>query len=281
MVLALVISTVFVLLSQWQFSSAQESAPPSPSSTEEVQPLTEVFEPGVPMLADMADQMVSMTGRYLEQKQVLVQNRLQDGEAGYWVVSAFEVDDAPALEGAGGGENPVIPVARGWVPEAADAPPAPAGELTVTGRLIPTEAPIAQRPVEGQVPSLAVAELINRWDVASYAGFVVADSAVAAGGGAVDGPVELEEINIGPQPQAAPVNWLNIFYAAEWVVFAGFAIFLWWRLVADDYRRTLEDDEDSAYLPNDGGGSGRDTGHGGGNSGRTEKTSVPNEEVMK
>jgi hypothetical protein len=39
---------------------------------------------------------------------------------------------------------------------------------------------------------------------------------------------------------------MNIFYAVEWVVFAGFAIFLWWRLVADDYRRTLEDDEFAA-----------------------------------
>jgi hypothetical protein len=28
------------------------------------------------------------------------------------------------------------------------------------------------------------------------------------------------------------------------VVFAGFALYVWWRMVADDYRRTLEDDED-------------------------------------
>jgi hypothetical protein len=27
----------------------------------------------------------------------------------------------------------------------------------------------------------------------------------------------------------------------EWVVFAGFALFIWWRLVKDDYRRDLED----------------------------------------
>ncbi|MNR61972.1 hypothetical protein D3C85_1838620 [compost metagenome] len=30
----------------------------------------------------------------------------------------------------------------------------------------------------------------------------------------------------------------------EWVVFAGFSIFIWWRLVKDDYRRDLEEDED-------------------------------------
>ena len=48
-------------------------------------------------------------------------------------------------------------------------------------------------------------------------------------------------LNIGPQPPAGKINWLNLFYAAEWVVFAGFALFIWWRLVKDDYRRGLED----------------------------------------
>jgi len=35
----------------------------------------------------------------------------------------------------------------------------------------------------------------------------------------------------------------------EWIVFAGFALFIWWRLVKDDYQRSLEDQEDhDAYL---------------------------------
>jgi hypothetical protein len=29
------------------------------------------------------------------------------------------------------------------------------------------------------------------------------------------------------------VNWLTLFYALEWALFAGFAVFLWWRLVED------------------------------------------------
>jgi hypothetical protein len=31
----------------------------------------------------------------------------------------------------------------------------------------------------------------------------------------------------------------------EWIVFAGFALFIWWRLVKDDYQRSLEEHEDS------------------------------------
>jgi hypothetical protein len=51
-------------------------------------------------------------------------------------------------------------------------------------------------------------------------------------------------LEIGPQPPAQQVNWLNLFYSVEWVVFAGFALFIWWRLVKDDYRRDLEEELD-------------------------------------
>ena len=45
--------------------------------------------------------MVSATGSYDPQKQVLVPGRLNDGAKGYWIVSAFAVKDAPVLTGAG------------------------------------------------------------------------------------------------------------------------------------------------------------------------------------
>ena len=44
---------------------------------------------------------------------------------------------------------------------------------------------------------------------------------------------------------------MNIFYAIEWVVFAGFSVFLWWRLVADAHRRSFEDDDDYYYDDDD------------------------------
>ena len=45
------------------------------------------------------------------------------------------------------------------------------------------------------------------------------------------------------------LNWLNIFYAAEWAVFAIFAIVIWYRTVRDAWTREQpgyrdEDEED-------------------------------------
>ena len=47
----------------------------------------------------------------------------------------------------------------------------------------------------------------------------------------------LEPISSPPPEESVELNWLNVFYAVEWVVFAGFAIFLWYRLVRDAVER--------------------------------------------
>ncbi|MDN4610904.1 SURF1 family protein [Arthrobacter burdickii] len=245
LILAMTIAAVFVLLSQWQFNSSREAPPPAPSATENVRPLTGVLQPGTPLSAANADQMVSFEGVFLADTRVLVQDRLLGDEEGLWVLQAFEVGGSGVPAGTDGAS--VIPVVLGWVPDAGDAASVPErqGAATVVGRLLPPEAPEVQRPVAGQVPTLSTAELSNLWDRSSYAAFVVA-SDVAVDGVEVPFAAGLEPVVVGPQPQETPVNWLNIFYAVEWVVFAGFAFFLWWRLVADDYRRTLEDEADAA-----------------------------------
>ncbi|MDN5811637.1 MAG: SURF1 family protein [Micrococcaceae bacterium] len=236
---ALLLASGFVLLSQWQFSRSQDAPPPPVSTTETAVPLTDHFEPETVMFESVADQVVSAKGHFLKDKEVLVRGRVQEGVQGYWVVSAFAVDGAP-------GHN-TIPVVRGWQSESTTPPRPPAGELEVTGRLLPTEAPVDEKPDDDpSLRALSVAQLINLWDVPSYSGFIVASEVTGPDGAdAGAASVGLDEVHVGPQPQEQPLNWLNIFYGIEWVVFAGFAVFLWWRLVADDYRRQQEDIEDA------------------------------------
>lgn len=256
LLLALVISTVFVVLSQWQFSRSTQTAEQPTVTTEEVKPLTSIFKPGETMYASSADHVVSMTGRFEPGKQVIIRDRLQNGEKGYWVVDAFVVDGAPVLQGAGATPYTVIPVARGWIANPGQAPAAPEGTLTLTGRLLPAEAPVASKNLPaGQLAVLSTAELMNIWQVSSYQGFVVSFSEVGPAGDvgahAVSG--DLKGISVEAQPPNQNFNWLNLFYAVEWIVFAGFSVFLWWRLVADDFRRENEpefdddpDDDDDA-----------------------------------
>ncbi len=233
LLLALAVATGFVLLSQWQFERSAESAPPPPSTTEKTVPLTQHFQPDQEMYGTVADQIVEFKGTLVPGSTVLVKDRLQDGAKGYWVVTAV------AVEGAA--KDAVMPVVRGWTATkdwlTETIHPEPAGTVTVVGRLLPPEAPLDQHADKSNMGALSPAQLTNMWDRVTYSGFVTQTN---------DTPAGLSTVVVDPQPQATPINWLNIFYGVEWVVFAGFAIFMWWRLVADDVRRQEEDTADLA-----------------------------------
>jgi hypothetical protein len=128
-----------------------------------------------------------------------------------------------------------LAVALGWAETRDDADAAiasleqspPASEMV--GRYLPSESPQETDFENGQRSVLAVPELINLWTVAPdgvYGGYVVAAEA-PAGLDEIDSPKPLSEVSL---------NLLNIFYAAEWVIFAGFAIYLWYRLVRDEWE---------------------------------------------
>ncbi|WP_104086711.1 SURF1 family protein [Arthrobacter sp. GMC3] len=259
LVFALAVAAVFVLLSQWQFSRSLEKDVAPPSVTEKVQPLLKTLQPGEPLLGSAEGQLISATGHFDTTKQVIVQSRVQGGNVGYWVVTAFVVDGAPKLSGVGATEEVVIPVARGWISDPSHAQAPPAGNLTLEGRLLNSEGPILKQNLPaGQVGALSSAELTNLWETTTYAAFVVSFQEEVNGNnvGANATHGDLVPITVTATDQNNKINWLNIFYSIEWVVFAGFAVFLWWRLVADDYRREQDelfdvdhDDEDDAVNP--------------------------------
>lgn len=237
LLVAMVLATVFVVLSAWQFGASQVEDTPDSTVTETPQPLTELHEPEQPMTVAEADHIVTFSGEFVEETEVLISERINNGDPGYWSVGAFRVDGAPADE--------VIPVVLGWVEDPGDAGPLPAtSNLEVEGRLLPPEAPEAgAREQPGVFPTLSVAELINIWDEPSYSGFVVAFEVTDPSGVQVGAQAEdsaLDPVWVGPQPEAGGINWLNLFYAVEWVVFAGFAFYLWWRLVKDAHEKERE-----------------------------------------
>ncbi|MDP4972104.1 MAG: hypothetical protein NWP95_01185, partial [Pontimonas sp.] len=63
-----------------------------------------------------------------------------------------------------------------------------------------------------------------------YGGYVVLASA----------PEGLSTIGTEPPPTESELNWLNLFYAMQWVIFGVFALYLWWRLVRDEWEREAE-----------------------------------------
>ncbi|GLU89165.1 hypothetical protein Agsp01_14200 [Agromyces sp. NBRC 114283] len=238
LLLALGIAAAFALLGQWQVERAVEQATVEVRPTEEVLPFAGLAAPDAPTEQRATGQMVEVTGRFVPGDTVIVDGRLNDGVAGSWVVAHLEVTD-----GAPGG----LPVALGWAPDREAAERALAEferglgseDTTLVGRFLPSEAPIA--PADDADPfemkTVAVAQLVNLWadfdDRPAYFGYVTAKDASPG----------LEAIHSPPPEQSVELNWLNVFYAVEWVVFAGFAIYLWYRLVRDAVERERDEAE--------------------------------------
>jgi hypothetical protein len=95
---------------------------------------------------------------------------------------------------------------------------------------------------------MSPAALLGWWhdtdELNVYRPYLVADGAATWPPGlvAIDSPAPTEGSN---------VNWLNIFYAVEWAIFAGFAFYMWYRLARMPGRRGRGARGGSGPVPSD------------------------------
>jgi len=235
LVLAMVIAGGFAALSQWQLSRAIATGVVVVRDTETPVPLETMASPQSPVTDVSNGQDVTAEGEWVADDYIVLSERLNGSERGYWVVGHLAV--------ATGGGTAGLPVALGWAEtekQAKDAAVALAKQtpasVTVTGRYLPSEAPQDTDFEHGKLSTLAAGSILNIWKTVDpagiYGGYVVIHSDVA-GLERIDSPVPTSDVEL---------NWLNIFYAAEWIVFAGFAFFLWYRLVKDAWEREVEEE---------------------------------------
>ena len=246
--LALLVAGGFAWLGQWQLGHAITLTAEDAIDGEVSRPLTSVTQAGDSVTDDSGGTVLSASGSFVEGDYDIVEQRRNGGQDGTWLVGHFEVAGSP------GGH---LALAIGWAEDTAAAAQAltkfeamAAGQtFDIEGRYMPGDAPVVPRPDQDpdRILSMSSAQLVNLWqpfDGRAYAGFMVmhpgpvdkansltADTLSAAG---------LDVIDSVPPLPVQTVNWLNVFYAAEWVVFAGFAIFFWYRLARDDWEKIHE-----------------------------------------
>ena len=233
--LALAIAVVFALLGQWQLERSFTEVQPEDENQKPVV-LIQTEKPGAPLTVAAANKRVKADVMLDTQNVFIVANRLQRANdevlSGYWVIANSSVllqdgDSTASLSvGIGFAEDLLTAEeARAELMESIQAQ----AFLEQTGRYLQTEGPVAQTdPTKPYLlESFSLAQLVNLYKgdgVQSLAGFMVLDSDPGFG---------LEAIVIAPPEAGTQVNWLTLFYALEWALFAGFAVFLWWRLVED------------------------------------------------
>lgn len=257
LLLCLVVAGVFAWLGQWQLGRAVQTNPLPPGATEEVQELATVAAPGEYLPEPLVGQRVETAGRWVPGDFIVVQSRFNDDVEGYWVTGQLRIDPARTETSA----PTSVAVAVGWaateedaraaieqLEEAASASSSDADAVEVTGRLISDEGPLL--PPRGSDPQtltrMSPAALLGQWH--DVDGLFVYRPYVAS----VDAFAGLEAISSPAPAEGSGINWLNIFYALEWAIFAGFAFYLWYRLAKDAWEKETEDFEDARREPDGG-----------------------------
>jgi surfeit locus 1 family protein len=244
LVLALAIAAIFAGLGQWQLGRAVSSGQVDDRPTETVQPLSSIASPQQPVLAVEAAQRVSTRGTFEPVDYGILADRLNGARSGYWVTGHLAVDEPGA---------PALAVALGWAPDreaavaardALAAEPRASEPSLVEGRYVDPDAPnVDDAQSRGgkayDLTTMSPAALVNIWTALTvstdvYGGYVISSTA----------PEGLDVIDAPEPDRTVELNWLNIFYAAEWVIFAGFAVFLWYRLARDAWEREKEELEE-------------------------------------
>ncbi|MEU6390197.1 SURF1 family protein [Streptomyces sp. NPDC046939] len=215
---------VCVFMGSWQLSRFEDRVQDHRSASEQsdankkaaVEPLASLL----PVDRETSGRRATATGRY--DKQLLVPDRDLDERTGFYVVTLLKVD----------GTGKALPVVRGWLPgkaSAAKAPAPPKGEVTVVGALQASESAgsngvtTAGGLPPGQVGMVSAASLVNLVPYDVYDAWVTLDKA--------DGAMEPVPADMSQGGGLDLKAFQNLGYTGEWFVFAGFVLFMWFRLV--------------------------------------------------
>ncbi len=233
LLLALGIAAAFGSLGQWQLERAFESNHALTPVAKPAVPIEQLMTAGQTLAPNVVGRKATASTMLDQTMIFIIEDRLQlDARHGFWLVAAAnEANGSRLFEVLGFTAD--RKVADRVQYELATGSRVQAF-MPVRGILGGTEEPVA--PFRGRTArSLSLAQLVNAQGAkvqSTYPAFLILDKHFTEPG--------LEPITMKSVTEAE-VNWLNAFYAIEWSLFAGFAVFLWWRLVRDAQLRELEE----------------------------------------
>lgn len=222
--LMVVATVVCGLLATWQWDRAHQAITDKAAGSEQLGDIRGVVGVGEAVTNSIVGDTVTAAGSYAPEEQVVVPGRNIGGTEAVLVVTSLLVE----LED---GTQSRLPVLRGWIPAAeltgADgqvdpslAPAPPQGEVEISGRLEASEA-ASGGVVDGVAAEIATPLLVNEWGSPMFAGYVSLDEPAGA----------LRPVPAAESEFSRGLDWQNLAYSLQWVMFGLFFLYLWWRSV--------------------------------------------------
>lgn len=158
LVLVSVVVVVFILLGNWQLDRHAELSLDNQVRSARAAAAPEELSVLLSAVGDSVESLESrravVSGGFVPEGELLIRSQVNNGAAGFHVVTPFEFDGGTLL------------VNRGWVPLVMDTPPLtdappPSGDLKIEVDLIASQ----QRPRFGQVAPSGTLTVVNRIDL--------------------------------------------------------------------------------------------------------------------
>ena len=222
--LMVVATAVCGLLATWQWDRAHQAITDKATGSEQLGDIRGVVGVGEAVTNSIVGDTVTAAGTYVPGEQVVVPGRNIGGTEAVLVVSSMLIE----LED---GSQARLPVLRGWIPAAeltgedgqvdpSLAPAPPQGEVEISGRLEASES-ASGGVVDGVAGEIATPLLVNEWGSPMFAGYVSLDEPTGA----------LRPVPAAESEFSRGLDWQNIGYSLQWVMFGTFFLYLWWRSV--------------------------------------------------
>jgi cytochrome oxidase assembly protein ShyY1 len=227
--LMLALAAVMVGLGLWQLDRYHQRSAINDridaSARGQASPLTSVLSAdGQPPPESAAWTRVTATGRYDTDNQILVRGRTVNDRVGFEVVTPLVIADGSGRDAQAGGEPIAVLVDRGWIAPPAgggatampDVPPAPGGQVTVTGRLHLTESrPSGVDRRDGWIETrrISVPRLADELPYRLYGAYVLLDKQQPAA-----------DKRLVPVPVEHENAWMNAGYVVQWWMFAALTL---------------------------------------------------------
>jgi cytochrome oxidase assembly protein ShyY1 len=202
------------LLGWWQYSAwaAEREHAARDLSNAPAKALADTFGPDDTFPGRDLGRRVEFEGDWMPESTLFISDRKHDGRTGYWVMTPVTVGDA------------AMPVVRGWTeePEAPDV----SGPVAVEGWLQAGEGETRADPDpdDDVIAAVRIASITQYVDRDLYSGYVVAVSPTP---GLAAVPAD------AVPPVSSNTALRNLMYALQWLIFGGFAAFIWWKWFTD------------------------------------------------
>ncbi|MFE6664365.1 SURF1 family protein [Streptomyces sp. NPDC057697] len=244
-----------VFMGTWQLGRFEDRVQTHDAAEKQPAPGTRPAKPLdelLPVDTVTSGRPATATGRYADQ--FLVPGRELDDRSGFYVLNMLRTDSGKAL-----------PVVRGWLPGKPGhtaVPAAPTGTVTVTGDLQASEntgtagVDTAGGLPDGQLGMISAASLVNLVPYDVYDAWVTLQDADGGAGGKGAGALRPVPAAVAQGTGLDLKAFQNLGYTGEWFVFAGFVLFMWFRLV----RREAEAARDLQLGLTEDTGAGADAG---------------------